>query len=122
MEKEKPPEGDEFDFAEFIREFGHGATNKQAGVKLREVVMACALTGKKGSLTISIAIGAGGGLAELRASVKTTKPEPPLPGGSYFTTDAGALANEDPRQLTLPKKVLDAAPIRTINIVTGDRS
>lgn len=105
----------EFDFAEWLKEFGHGAVNKQLGEKLREVIIACASTGKKGGVTLKIAAASLGGIAELRASVTVTKPEPALPGGSYYTTEKGVLVSDDPRQLKLPARVLDQPKIININ-------
>jgi len=103
---------DDFEFALWLQEFGHGAANKQATDRLRRLITACEETGKTGSLQLTIKVGAQGGLAELKASIKTTEPQPALPGGSYFVTETGALVTEDPRQMSLPKKVLDMAPIR----------
>ena len=104
---------DEFDFALWLQELGHGATNKQATEQLRKLITACAETGSKGSLTLTIKAGTAGGMAELKASIKSTIPQPPLPGGTYYVTPSGALATEDPRQLALPKKILDIQPVRT---------
>lgn len=102
-----------FDFADWLQEFGHGATNKQATDRLRELVAACQETGQKGSLQLTIKVGTAGGLAELKASIKTTVPQSALPGGSYYVTKDGGLVTEDPRQAELPlAKKLDIAPIR----------
>ncbi len=109
------PEGETFDFAEFLAEFGKGATNRVASERMREIVQACIATGRKGSITIKLEVGAAGGVAELRAKISVTKPEPALPGGVYFTTDEGALVEEDPRQMKLPSKILDIQPVRNIN-------
>jgi hypothetical protein len=111
---------DGFNFAQWLEEFGHGATNKVASERLAEIVKACELTGQKGQLTIKIAVGAAGGLAELRAAIAFKRPEAPLPGGTYYTTSDGNLVDEDPRQLTLPAtKILDVQPFKT---VTGGKS
>lgn len=105
-----------FDFAQWLEEFGHGATNKVLSERLAEIVHACEQTGQKGQLTLKIAIGAAGGLAELRASVAFKRPEAPLPGGTYYTTVDGALVDEDPRQLSLPTpKVIDVQPFKTVD-------
>jgi hypothetical protein len=76
------------------------------------VINACQSNGGKGTIALTIKVGAIDGLAELKATVKVTKPMPALPGGSYFVTEQGALVTEDPRQMTLPRKVLDIAPMR----------
>lgn len=101
---------DDFDFAEWFQEFGHGSANKQATELLSKLIPACQETGKAGTLTLTIRVGAVGGLAELKASIKTTVPQSPLPGGSYYVTNTGALVTEDPRQLTLPRKTLEPIP------------
>lgn len=44
----------------------------------------------------------------IAVAVKSSKPEPALPGATYFTSDDGALTTSDPRQLKLPAKVPDA--------------
>lgn len=86
------------------------------------MIAACASTGKKGGITLKIVCGSAGGLAELRASVTVTKPEPALPGGTYYTTETGALVNEDPRQMKLPAKVIDVQPVRTIHSIDGGKA
>ncbi len=122
MNNPNDTEGEPFNFAEFLAEFGKGATNRVASERMQDIVKACAETGRKGSLTIKIEIGSAGGIAELRAKISCTKPEPALPGGVYFATEAGALVEEDPRQLKLPVgKVIDTPAVRTINIVDGGK-
>lgn len=99
---------EEIDFAEFLREFAHGSTNRTATERLREVVAACQSTNSKGSITIKFSIDAKQGLAEVRAGISVKKPEPALPGGHYYTNEAGELLDEDPRQMKLNPKVIDA--------------
>lgn len=109
-----------FDFAEFLAEFGKGATNRVASQRMREIVKACTETGRKGSITIKLEVGAVGGVAELRAKISVTKPEPALPGGVYFATEDGALVEEDPRQLKLPvAKIIDIGKIKDISKEQG---
>lgn len=104
------------DLSDLIRDLGHGATNRLGSAKLADLLNACRATGKKGSMTIVIGVAAGqDGIAEVRASIKTTRPEPALPGGNYFVNKEGALVTEDPRQASLPlPKVVP--PARVINI------
>lgn len=91
------------DLADLIRDLGHGATNRQGSAKLAELLNACRTTGKKGSMDMKLAISAGqDGIAEIRASIKSTKPEAVLPGSAYYVTAEGGLVTEDPRQLKLP--------------------
>lgn len=104
---------EDFDFALWLQEFGHGAANRQASEQLCQLIKACRETGKAGSLQITIKAGAADQLAELKASIKTTMPQPSLPGGSYYVTADGALVTEDPRQLNLPApRVLDLKPVK----------
>lgn len=104
------------DFAAFLAAFSHGSVNVAATDKMRELVAACVETGRKGSMTIKIDVSAEGKLAELGCSLKLSKPEPRLPGEVFFTAEGGELSREDPRQLRLPSKVLDApATLKTIN-------
>jgi hypothetical protein len=110
---------DEFDFPTWLREFGHGNTAKVLGKRLAELVLAAEATGKKGKLTLTLDIASQGGIAEVRAHVKATKPEPGLLGGAYYVTPEGKLVSEDPRQLKLPGKIVDAPerPLKTIPFV-----
>lgn len=109
------------DFSQFLAEFAHGSVNTKATEKLREVVAACIETGRKGAVTIKIDITADGKLASLRAHVSSKKPEAALPGQVFFTTEAGDLRDEDPRQLKLPTKVIDApsTTLKTIPLNQG---
>lgn len=93
---------EEFDFADMLKEFGRGATNRQMTAVLRDVVAACEATGKKGSVTLKLTISSDDGIAQIGADVKSTKPGPSLPSGSYYVTSAGGLVEEDPRQQKLP--------------------
>lgn len=115
MANKSNPETEAFDFAEFFAEFGKGTTNKVASQRMREIVKACTETGRKGKIVITLEVGAAGGVAELRAKISVTKPEPALPGGVYFATEDGDLVEEDPRQLKLPvARVIDIAPIKNM--------
>lgn len=109
MANEQP---DPLGLADLIRDIGHGATNKLGTKKLAELLNACRATGKKGALTIQIGVAAGqDGIAELAINIKTSKPESKLPGGNYYLTDEGSLVTEDPKQLKLSPKVLDAPKV-----------
>ncbi|HUS27554.1 MAG TPA: hypothetical protein VMZ53_03575 [Kofleriaceae bacterium] len=114
------PDHEKFDFAEFFAEFGKGATNRVASQRMQEIVKACSETGRKGKIVITLEVGAVGGVAELRAKISVTKPEPQLPGGVYFATEDGGLVEEDPRQLKLPvARVIDLQPVKNINKEQG---
>lgn len=104
------------DFADIIKEFAHGSTNKTATERLREVVAACVTSGAKGSITLKLSVGVHQGIAEIKAQISTKKPEPSLPGACFYATEDGELLDEDPRQLKLPAKVIDSpTPLKTIH-------
>lgn len=94
-----------FDFAEWLAGLGHGSTNQRAGDRLREVVTACRESGGKGKLVLTLDVSYDD-LADIKPSIKITKPDRKLPGGNYFATDEGELVTQDPRQLSLPATVL----------------
>ena len=117
------PQNEPQEFADLIREFAHGTTNEIATKRLREVVAACVAVGGKGSITIKLSINAKQGIASVGASISVKKPEPELPGSSYYTTEDGELRDEDPRQLKLPSKVIDApSKLKTVNFPQGGES
>lgn len=106
----------EHDFADLIKEFAHGSTNKMATERLREIVKACRETGKKGAIKLTLGVNVQQGIVEIKAAISTTKPEAALPGACFYATDEGGLSDEDPRQLKLPAKIIDApAQLKTIN-------
>ncbi len=105
---------EEFDFAEWLQEFGHGATNRQLAELLRDTVAACRETGKKGSITLKLAIDVGGAdkIATVAAECSAKRPHSSLPGGSYYVREDGGLVEEDPRQQKFPTKILAPVPIK----------
>lgn len=102
------------DFGDLIKEFGYGSVNEQATKQLREVIAACKATSSKGSVTLKFSIAAKADLVSVSFALKSSKPEPALPGATYFAGDDGALTTSDPRQLKLPTKVLDVHNVRDI--------
>lgn len=103
----------DFNFTDFLADFGHGATNQQAGQRIRSLVRACVEHGGKGKMTMTFDVKAGSdGLAEIKASIKTTEPQPGSASATYFATETGALVDEDPKQQSFPAKVLKPTPIR----------
>jgi hypothetical protein len=111
------PDDEDFDFSKFLEEFGHGATNKQASDQLRKLVKACQETGRKGNMVLRFEVAAGAGpgaLAEFRASIKTTAPQPNLPGDTYYVGEDGTPVSNDPRQQTLPLKAIPINPLTSI--------
>lgn len=111
---EKAPE---LELADVIRDLAHGATNRQGSAKLAELIKACQATGKKGVLTLKlgIAVDPATKIAQLVAQFTTSRPEPTLPGGMYYTTSEGALVTDDPRQLNLDVTQLPTPRVVSIN-------
>lgn len=104
------------DFADIIKEFAHGSTNKVATDKLKEIVAACRENGGKGSITLKLSVDVKQNIVSLNTKISTSKPEPALPGAHFYATDSGALVDEDPRQMKLPAKIIDApAKLKTID-------
>jgi hypothetical protein len=95
------------DFAQFVAEFAHGTVNTDLSARLRDVVAAVRRNGGKGKLVITLDVAIKSEMATVAFKVKTTKPEPEMPGGIFFTTEDGALATSDPRQLKLPAKIIE---------------
>lgn len=111
MAKDTEPEA--LDFADVIRDLGHGATNTQVSKLLADVTNACEETGGKGKIVLTISVETDGrGLASLAASAKATVPQPKLPGGTYYRTKTGGLVTEDPRQTTLGARILSIPGIK----------
>jgi hypothetical protein len=104
------------DFADIIKEFAHGSTNKVLTERLKEIVNACRETGAKGAITLKLSVDIKQGIAELKAAISVKKPEPALPGQHFYATDGGELVDEDPRQLKPPSKILDVTTkLKTID-------
>ena len=115
MAQQNGNSGEDRDFADMIKEFAHGSTNRAATEALRNVVRACVENGGKGSVTLKLVIDTKAGVAEIKAKLGVSKPEPALPGGHFYYTENGDLVDEDPRQLKLPAKIIDApAKLKTI--------
>jgi hypothetical protein len=98
-------------FTDFLAELGHGAINKQAGDRMRSLVRSCVEHGGKGKFVLTVDVKASG-LVEIKASLKTTEPQPGGVSATYFATATGDLVTEDPAQLSMPAKMLKPTPIR----------
>lgn len=66
---------DDFDFSEFVKEFGHGETNRRAGEVLKKLILACQEARATGSLVLTFKVGALDGLAELKAKIDVKLPQ-----------------------------------------------
>lgn len=94
-------------FSNFLEEIGHGQLNQVITERLHELVASCAESGEKGSITLTLTVEPEdkGRMAKIGAKLVTKKPEPKLMGGVFFAGSDGALHQEDPRQLSLPRGV-----------------
>jgi hypothetical protein len=102
---------DESTFTDFLADLGHGAINQQAGDRMRSLVKACVEHGGKGKLVLTVDVKSTG-MVEIKASLKTTEPQPGGVSATFFATKTGELRTEDPRQTEMPAKILKPTPIR----------
>ena len=106
----------DFDFAEWLKELGHGKLNRRLSKVLRRLTLACnqaLVAGTAGTIVLTLKVGAKGGMAEIKPLVKVTEPQPGCPGGVFFVGDNGELLGEDPRQMKLPApRNLSPIPIK----------
>jgi hypothetical protein len=117
-----PATDTDFEFSEFLKEFGHGVPNRILGERMREVIRACKQTGAKGSITIKIDMAAKSDLAEVKIGISSKRPEPGMPNGFFFTTEDGSLVEEDPRQMKLAPKVLNMPGVRNMGGGNGSNN
>ncbi|MDO4694977.1 MAG: hypothetical protein Q4A62_10260 [Eikenella sp.] len=103
-------------YAETLSNIYGGELLAELDEKLSEVVRAAELTGKVGSITLSLKVKAKGssGQIELTPAVKAVVPEHERGSALMFATPEGNLQLQDPRQANLdlkevPKKVLKMA-------------
>jgi hypothetical protein len=92
------------EFSTLVRELGRGRVEKQADDALRSLVEQIRLTGKPGSLTLSLKIKPNGKNAEsvtveptVTAKAPTAEPEATF----MFVAEDCTLSRRDPRQLSL---------------------
>ena len=89
-------------FIDAIRVLRYGALSDELTKELQRVVLACADTGRKGTLTLKLSIKPGkAGQLEIGDSVSVKLPEPERAVSLLFATPDGNLQREDPRQLSL---------------------
>lgn len=84
-----------------LREIRRGRAVDHATDLLAEVVRAVDLTGKAGSLTITLKIKpekGGGSQKTISAEVKAKRPELDVPDAVFFSDDSGDLHRADPKQ------------------------
>lgn len=82
--------------------------------KLRELTNACAVTGRAGTLTLTLQLKPGkGGQIEVFDDVKLKLPKEERGSSLMFATPENYLQREDPRQMSLEG-------LRTVDMATGE--
>ncbi|MBP6564341.1 MAG: hypothetical protein KA200_01885 [Burkholderiales bacterium] len=89
-------------FIDAIRVLRYGALSDELTKELQRLVLACADTGRKGTLTLKLSIKPGkAGQLEIGDDVSVRLPQPERSVSLLFATPEGNLQREDPRQLSL---------------------
>lgn len=88
-------------FTDILRDIRRGRAVDQATQALADVVRAVDLTGKPGTVTLTLTIKpekGGGSQKTIIASVKAKKPEADIPEAVFFSDPDGDLHRSDPSQ------------------------
>ncbi len=98
-------------FQDTILQINNGATVVELGEALEQVVAAVRATGKSGSITLTLKVApASKGASDVlmvESQVKTKLPEPDRGLTIFYATDENRLVRSDPKQQTLPLRVVD---------------
>lgn len=101
-------------FNDTISALRYGTLSNELTSKLQELVGACSLTGRSGTLSLSIKLKPGkGGQIEVHDELKVTLPKEEKGTTLLFATTDNGLQREDPRQLSLEG-------LRTVDKDTGE--
>lgn len=90
-------------FADFIREQANGRTHDELTTALADIALAVRETGKKGSITLTIAINPMKGMTgavQITDAIKVSKPSKDRPAPVFFVTESGRVQRDDPLQPT----------------------
>lgn len=97
-------------FADVLRSLGSGQTYDDLGTKLTEIVQAVMESHKSGELVLKLKIKANGEQSVIITDeIKQRIPEKARGETLFFTTAAGTLMRDDPRQSKLPLRAVEAA-------------
>lgn len=89
-------------FVQTIEALRFGTLGDELTDKQRELVAACASTGRSGSLTLTLQLKPGkGGQIEVFDEIKLKLPKEEKGSSLMFATPENNLTREDPRQMTL---------------------
>lgn len=92
-------------FAAFVQEQRRGALHTELSEQLADLVHSCVETGKKGKLTLTIAVApmkGEEGVLTITDDVKVAAPKPDARPAIFFADEHGNLSRNDPRQTELP--------------------
>ncbi len=108
----------------WLREHKQGALHSELSEKLAELALACLEHEKAGSLTLTINVRDSGDGSTVFVSddLKAKIPTADRGGSIMFASDDGTLSRQDPRQMTLPMKVVetDAGEPVVLDTATGE--
>lgn len=88
-------------FPEVLAQLRKGAAVDEFTAQLAELVQAVTYTGKKGSLTLKLAVApsdSDSSAVEIVDDLKADVPKPKQPTSLFFADDRGSLTRHDPRQ------------------------
>jgi len=110
-------------FDEVIRQINNGQLVEEITNEMTEVIAAVRATGKKGTITVTLALhprGPNNEQMEVRPSIKGAAPELGRPISLFYVNDDDGLQRDDPLQNPLPgiTSVADAA--ENIDTETGE--
>ena len=90
-------------FSEVLAELGEGTTHAELSEAFWELLCRVQETGKAGTLTLVIGVGANGaGRVEIKDELKLKLPEFPRPPSHFFVDKHGNASRRDPNQPSLP--------------------
>ncbi|WP_326637326.1 hypothetical protein OG884_26675 [Streptosporangium sp. NBC_01755] len=92
-------------FATVLQDLRKGAVLEEAAAELQQLVASVLETGKKGKLTLVVAIEPMKGnetALTVAADVTTTRPKSPPKAAVFFADSEFNLVRDDPRQIALP--------------------
>lgn len=93
----------------WLREHKGGALHSELGEKLAELTTACIEHNGSGSLTLQIKVKSSGDdqTVFIKDDIKSNVPQADRGGSIMFVGDDGSLSRENPRQMSLPMRVVE---------------
>lgn len=99
-------------FADILREIRRGDLHDELSSALQELVQACQQTGKKGTLTIKLAIEPDGQVLLITDDYDGKLPKPERSSSIFYADDDANLVRNDPRQQKLGLREADPPATR----------